>query len=124
MRPGAPVTGSAPKGLPTRLEIPVPAEPLEGHITLLVSGGGRGRLLVQGRWVANIGRGHTTVPVREGDLIEVDARASGVLLVTSVQVTEPLALLPDCLPIEAGRRLVTLGWIRGPSWPGADPSGR
>lgn len=113
-----------PAGLPPPLELPPPSDPLQGHLTLHVTRGGRGRLLVQGRYVAAVGEGRLTVPVQEGDLIEVDARTSAVLTVASVSLSGQLVLLPDCLPVQAGGRLATLGWVRGPLWPGAAPGGR
>jgi hypothetical protein len=122
--PVAVLTEAGPAELPPRMELPLPQDPICGEITISVSEGGRARLLVQGRWVANIGRGQTTVPVREGNLIEVDARASAVLIVDSAVLSDQLVLMPGLLPVDAGRRLVTLGWVRGPSWPGACQSGR
>jgi hypothetical protein len=110
-------------GLPPRLELPAPHEPLRGQLTLCLEGTVRGRLLVQGRYVAALRPGHVTVQVQEGDLIEVDARSSASLTLMAAQVTEPLVLMPCTLPVQAGGRLVHLGWVRGPDWPGV-PDGR
>ncbi|MDP2871427.1 MAG: hypothetical protein Q8P31_02690 [Bacillota bacterium] len=118
--PAGPVPASRPPGvLPPRLQLPAPSEPLQGYLTLQLEGGARARLLVQGRFVAALNQGQVTVPVREGDLVEIDARASPRLIVTGAQLSEPLMLLPLRLPVEAGGRLATLGWVRGPAWPGA-----